>query len=630
MKKSKLIKALSLIFILVLTLNGVAYAQVFTDVSDTNRWSWAKGYIEKMNRIGVITGYSDATFRPGEEVTKEQAVLMISRLFDSEDMTSKYEDFMDDVGVASWAEEGIALAIAKGIVTKQEIEDSFYINGNPAKALRVELCKYLTRAMGLEEDAKNKAFINLPFKDAEFMTIDEQAYVEVMVDNDIIQGNGEGKFNPDNPVNRAELAVMLSRVYDYMQNNDVDTSLSEDELDSDIYEDVDTTTVEGTIDNIIDSNNEIYVIIEEDDDEKMTCVVDSNTDIVLDNDEIDYEDLVVGLIVEVEVTDDNNAVSVKADSIEEDYSGEIDYVYLGNPAKITIEFEDEDEDEDKVDKTFYISEDVEVLLDNEDADMDDLNDGDMVDIEVKNSWVTKIDAESKNKHIEGIVQNIEFDSEPKLTIKDEDDNTYEYPVDDDVDIERNDRNADITDLKIGDEVEVDVEYNVIKDIEAEIVEKDDEGTIKSILISDKPELTIKNEDGDIVKYLVSNDTDIELDNKSSTIYDLRLGFKVELEIESNEIVEIESESRDNLNRYEGTVKYINKDAEVITVEVINSSTDEEEVIRIDVTDDTNFIDTDGDRTSLRRLDEGDEVLVMGDYDGGIFTAKTVIIVQKND
>ncbi|MTI70982.1 MAG: S-layer homology domain-containing protein [Firmicutes bacterium] len=625
--RGKLGKIFSLLIVILFVFGTTSvYAQSFTDVKDSH---WASDYIEKMNKKGIITGYSDATFRPNGDVTKEAAVIMISRLYGldddtKKDLVEKYQAFLDDVNVANWAESGIAIGLEKDIVTKDIVRD-FYKNGKSLNARRDEVCLYLTRAMGLEDEAEDKVIVNLDFIDSDLMPISVRACVQVMVEKGVI-AETNGKFNPKNPVTRAAMAKMLAVAYDYMEDNDVVEDNLDEEVEENPFKGQDTFNVEGKIKDTLPAKNEVYMTVIDEDDEKTTCVVNSKTDITLDGDDVDLEDIVEGLDVEVELTEELEAVEVIATSVTAKYSGKIESISSGSPSKLEIEYEveDEDGDTDTEEETFYIDEDCDIELDNENSHISKLDKGDIVEIDVKNNKIVEIKAESKNRNIDGELKDIKFDPKPIIVIEDEDENTYEFEVDDHADIERNNDDVEITDLRVGDELDIEVEYEIVEEIEAETVEKEDEGTIKSILISDEPKLTIKNDDDDIETYFVSNDVDIELARRTSTLYDLRLGYFVELEIESSEIVKIDAIERQINDDRSGIVKYINRDAEVISIKVPGES----ETIRIDVTDDTNFIDTDGDKTRFRTLDEGDEVLVIGSSDGGIYTAKTIIIKQS--
>lgn len=629
-KKSIMALVLTVVFILS---TATAYAGGFSDVPSSH---WAKPYVDKMSDAGIIEG-NNGEFNPNGDVSHIQAVALVSRLVgysDSQkrDSRSKYESFFNDIDVESWYRNDVAVALEENIVTKEFVEGLYEENIQDNSEKRYRVAVYLTRAMGLESEAKSKVIIDLPFNDWDLMPIDVRAYVEVMVDEEVIseKGDSEGNFNPNDAVSRAEMAKMLDVAYSYIQDNDLsysgggdsDTDTGDNGIDFD-----DVKKVEGTIQRIIKGTETGYVSMEDEDDEMISFEINTNTDIELDDENIDMSELIEGLKVEVQM-EDNKALTIVAESKEEEYKGKINDLRLSLPARLEIlyEVEDDDGDIEEEEKSFPIHEDVKVVLDNEKSNIRDLEEGDKIEILVRNNKIVEIDAEEKDKTIEGNIEELKYDPEPVLVIRDEDDELHEYPVDEDADIERNNHDVELTDLMIGDEVEVDIEYNVIIDVEAEIVESEEEGIIEEIIIASKPKLTIRTKDDDKLTYYVSKNADIEVSNKLAKIYDLRLGYFVDLELQSNEIVTLEAEERQKNDRYSGIIKYINDDAGVITISIQNSD-GEDELFRVDITDDTKVIDIDGDSSRLRYLDEGDEILVIGTYDGGIFTSKTIMVTE---
>lgn len=616
--------SLALVALFMLSSN-LAYAQIFTDVPDSH---WAREDIEKMYRAGIISGNGDATFRPNDEVTKVQAIVMISRMLDLSDneisqARQKYQEFLDEVGVESWYQDGVAAALALGIVSEDVVENTFYQNNNATLAKKAEVCVYLTRAMGLEEEAQNKTIIYLPFTDKEMIPIQVQPYIEVMIDKEVInrKGDSQGRFNPNSTVTRAIMAKMLSVAYDYIEGNDVSLDIQdEEEFTGDTYK------VEGKITGLIKAVNEIYITIEDEDGDKTAYIVNSNSEIILDNEDADMEDLAEGLNVEADVTDDYKVMYIKADSTVEEYSGKLKSLITAGTPMLTIEYE---EDDDTEKKAFYVSDDVDITLDGEEVRLNKLDEGDLIDIRIKNNRVVDIDAESKDKNIEGIIKEIKFNPEPVLVVEDEDDEIHEYPIDEDVDIERNGDDVELTELRVGDEVEVDIEYNVIVDIEADVVESEDEGTIKSILIADRPELTIINEDDEEVTYYIADEASIEVGDEDSDIYGLRLNYYVELEIESNYVVSIDAEIREYNPNIQGKVEYVHEDAEIIVISRTDSNANKNELLTVVTTRDTIYYDEDGSRGRFRNIDKGDEVIVIGSFNNEIFTAKSIIITRDN-
>ncbi len=51
---------------------------MFSDISS----HWAREDIEKMAQLGVVNGYADGTFKPGAPLSRAEAAVMLSRLYD--------------------------------------------------------------------------------------------------------------------------------------------------------------------------------------------------------------------------------------------------------------------------------------------------------------------------------------------------------------------------------------------------------------------------------------------------------------------------------------------------------------------------------------------------------------------
>lgn len=90
----------------------------FSDVNDSH---WANEYVIKLAQYEVITGFEDGTFRPEDLVTKEQFVKMVVEAFglQSDVKTVSFGDVSND----HWAKDYIGIAVNKGIINgKSEAE----------------------------------------------------------------------------------------------------------------------------------------------------------------------------------------------------------------------------------------------------------------------------------------------------------------------------------------------------------------------------------------------------------------------------------------------------------------------------------------------------------------------------
>lgn len=94
--------------------SDVIYPSSFTDVNPKDWYAQAIGY---MNHLGVVSGYSDGTFRPNAPITRAEFAVLASR-FDA--LSTGVPNPFSDVSDKHWASAFIASASVKG-----------WINGYP-------------------------------------------------------------------------------------------------------------------------------------------------------------------------------------------------------------------------------------------------------------------------------------------------------------------------------------------------------------------------------------------------------------------------------------------------------------------------------------------------------------------
>ncbi|ANY67777.1 hypothetical protein BBD42_15855 [Paenibacillus sp. BIHB 4019] len=93
----------------------------FHDVSDAN---WYSSAVAAVQTYGIMDGYKDGTFRPNEEVSRQEAIVMAVRALklagaESDSAGAAEVDlsaYGDHSKIGSWAEEAMQIAILKGLV----------------------------------------------------------------------------------------------------------------------------------------------------------------------------------------------------------------------------------------------------------------------------------------------------------------------------------------------------------------------------------------------------------------------------------------------------------------------------------------------------------------------------------
>ncbi|WP_061808952.1 S-layer homology domain-containing protein [Rossellomorea vietnamensis] len=90
-------------------LDGEQRATTFEDVGQSN---FASGYIQSAVEAKVISGYTDGTYKPGKVVTRGEMAIFLARAFD---LTVKAETSFRDVSPSMAASDSILKILAEGI-----------------------------------------------------------------------------------------------------------------------------------------------------------------------------------------------------------------------------------------------------------------------------------------------------------------------------------------------------------------------------------------------------------------------------------------------------------------------------------------------------------------------------------
>lgn len=172
----------------------------FIDVPPSH---WAYAPITAVAAAGIALGYSDGTFRPGELVTRAQAVVFVGRaaaLPNPLGATSQFRDVPQD----HWAFGPISAAVAAGIAAGRE-DGTF---GPGETATRAHIAAFIFRAIGEKENPTHGgAFTDVPAS-AWFAGV-----VERLAELGVIAGYEDGTFRPNENTSRAQMAAMISRAW---------------------------------------------------------------------------------------------------------------------------------------------------------------------------------------------------------------------------------------------------------------------------------------------------------------------------------------------------------------------------------------------------------------------------------
>ncbi len=610
MKKNKLNKIILLTILLSFVFTIAADAVAFTDISS----HWAKGYIERVAENGLVSGYDDKTFKPDNNVTVLEALVMLSRLYEIEDdlkdeIIEKYEpvlNAMSNTKGYDWSFDYLAVIIELGVVSENGIKDMFSKKTVFNDATREEIAVLLSKAMMLE---LKKAFV-LPFNDALEINDAAKPYIYALYDKEIMQGDSKKNINPSSKITRAEMATLLDKAYDYIEENEIYPEF-------DGY--VPTTVAEGIITELSEEKAESYIYITNNKGVESIVRVDDDTKIYVNERTREFSDLKKDMLVTCKIDENRLAVRIEADNTKDVVKGTIYYVAYSSPASITIY----DEDDDKV--QYDVSSGADIYLDGEEIELKDLNKKDEVTLLLDDDKVYQINSVSRIKEFEGTITSIDYAAFPiKVSIKTKEGVIKTFEFNSDVEVTRNDDESSFDRVRVGDEVTITTEYDEMIKINTVAKEAEMSGTIKEIIIGPVNKIKIADNDGDVEQYSLSSNVVVTIGDKNASINDLRVGYKVEINTSGDEIVTIEASELQTAMNFSGKIIFINKDDKIIMMQNVNSS-GQTELVYLKVTNNTKIFNISGDTKYIKDMTEGQNILSTVISQGGEYVAVSIMI-----
>lgn len=160
---------------------------------------WARGEIEGLNNLHIISGFSDGSFKPKSNISREHAAIMLVRALGIKKKAT-YNQAFTDVPPSHYSYSDIMAAAEIGLLYGKG-ENKFEPNANLTRA---EMATIIQRAYNLKGES------NLSFKD---VSTSHWAYrtIQLVAANGITFGYDDQTFRPSNPTTRAEFSVFLHR-----------------------------------------------------------------------------------------------------------------------------------------------------------------------------------------------------------------------------------------------------------------------------------------------------------------------------------------------------------------------------------------------------------------------------------
>jgi hypothetical protein len=173
----------------------------FADISG----HWAKAYIERICGLGIVSGKTATAFAPDDNITRAELTKIAVKAFSLNVPVSVSVKPFKDVDLSAWYAPYVKAAKDNGIVGGYQ-DGTFQPD---APVTRVEALKILLEAANVEIDPA--AAVEFP----DTRTASWYAkYLAYAANNQVAGGYADGTFRPANPITRAEMAKVLTKILD--------------------------------------------------------------------------------------------------------------------------------------------------------------------------------------------------------------------------------------------------------------------------------------------------------------------------------------------------------------------------------------------------------------------------------
>lgn len=175
--------------------------------NDIDSYSWAKKQIEVLASKGIISGTSETTFTPGEDIKRADFIILLIK---SLGLYCEFESNFSDVSPGSYYYDYVGMARELGIASG--VGDNMF---KPLEKITRQDMMVLTanalKIAGKISDTGNEADIS-KFTDKDKIASYAVEGVATLVKKGIVVGS-ENKINPLGNATRAELAAIIYKIY---------------------------------------------------------------------------------------------------------------------------------------------------------------------------------------------------------------------------------------------------------------------------------------------------------------------------------------------------------------------------------------------------------------------------------
>ncbi len=205
-------------------------ASVFADINNLP-WSGAATYIEEAYNQGLMAGYNEngkLYCKAKNNVTYNEAVQLMYSIMSkykgttvSSSVVSKWTNTMAANNIPSWAYNAVAYALENSILSKNDLRIFMANASTQNNARREDVAVIFGKALATVYSLSSNPTIS--YGDSSSVSTTSVPYLELLNRLNIMVGDSNNKFNPKAAINRAEMAVLVSKTYNTLKGNGTST-----------------------------------------------------------------------------------------------------------------------------------------------------------------------------------------------------------------------------------------------------------------------------------------------------------------------------------------------------------------------------------------------------------------------
>lgn len=523
-----MILALAVVMTLAGTLTSEATGSKLADIGEA---PWARQAIAEMNASEIISGYPSGVFKPYESATRLQVVAMLIRVLGLEEQAQALAttdvNYKMPADLPAWGRGYLIMGVQRGMLDKDHLDQL----GPNAPATRAQVAALTSLALKLSLGGSA-----LTFTDNDQIPQDYRDYVSAVVKNKIMQGLPGNVFKPNDEINRAQMAVLLSRL--------VENNFAGDEIKS--------HRLSGTLSTLssVDSSRWLLSL-----NSGTNKILTSDSEVFLDGKSAGPADLKAGDTVKLVLAKNDQVIFVNAargntspvpNSPSTAYRGKVDSLlqvggdyWLGLTAL------------DGTQLTRPVLSSVKVLDQGSEKEVSSLGKGDYVEIKVADNKIIAISSLATST-LTGTVTTVRSSG---LSVRSDAGDITDLEVTGDVIVTKNDSVRTFSDIKEGNRVEVSILDNKVLRITI-LSAPTLEGTIREIITIGTSLITISGGNGDIHDYVVEGDAEVIQNGSRLRFDDLRVGDQIRLELNSRNRISYIEMTGNSSNKLTGEVREV--------------------------------------------------------------------------